>query len=98
MAMAENTNAESSDANIRHANPQPEGPSGALVKLARTLGVSGLVLGVNPLAAHAVAYAGGPAFMAYVFAAIVILLFIPWYLMEIRASAKRPDTKASPAA
>jgi hypothetical protein len=44
----------------------------------KTVGIVGAVFGANPLAAHAVAYVGGPALLAYTFAASVILLFFLW--------------------
>jgi hypothetical protein len=60
----------------------PAGQVGQLGELVRTVGLVGIVFGVNPLAAHLVVYAGGPALLAYGFAAFCMLLFCGWWILK----------------
>src|ERR1044071_7120290 len=48
----------------------------------KIVGLVGVVFGVNPLAAHAVAYNHGPAALAYGFSAFVMLVFCGWWALK----------------
>jgi len=64
------------------ARTGPAAQVGQLGELVRTVGPVGIVFGVNPLAAHLVAYAGGPALLAYGFSAFCMLLFCAWWMLK----------------
>jgi hypothetical protein len=55
---------------------------GQLGEMVRTVGLVGIVFGVNPLSAHMVVYAGGPPLLAYGFASFCMLLFCSWWMLK----------------
>lgn len=53
-----------------------------LGEVVRSVGLTGLVFGLNPLAAHLVVHTGGPPMLAYGFASFCMVLFFGWWTLK----------------
>jgi hypothetical protein len=60
----------------------PIGHMRQMGEIVRNVGLGGVVFGVNPLAAHGVAYVNGPAMLAYGFAVFCMLLFFFMWVLK----------------